>query len=142
MENEKFRMTDYDPGSRLRRLSPQQAQSLESAISHFTESPTWNRRDPKLEGIGLPLFLLPLAEFAFTYDQIIRVLELFPEDFLLDHRVVYFDFRLGRWCRHLEPSTIGEVLEEYLDNSLVPEEGMTFLKTTWKAFLKRRGFSE
>jgi hypothetical protein len=69
----------------------------------------------------------------------IRLAEKVPEDFPLDHREVYFDFRLGRWIKHIEPPTIAQCLEEYLENAESPEDGLAYLKREWAAFLRRHG---
>ncbi|MEO6098683.1 MAG: hypothetical protein ABIW76_24700 [Fibrobacteria bacterium] len=126
-------MSDHLVETRLTKLLPGQAEALEQALEDLSRSGGEEERD------GLPLFLLPMAEAGFTSAQIKALAEKVPAGFPFDHREIYFDMRLGRWMRHIEPPTVSEILEEYLESAESPAEGYEFLKAKWEAFLKRHG---
>jgi hypothetical protein len=132
MENPGFRLSDHDVESRLAKLSPGQVEALEQALAGLCGKGGEERK-------GLPHFLLPMAEAGFTAAQIRGLAEKVPEGFPFDHREIYFDMRLGRWMRHLEPPTVSEILDEYLESAESPAEGFAFLKAQWQGFLKRHG---
>lgn len=125
-----FRLGDSDPAHRLARLEPMQAEALESALRELGKS--W-------DGPEAAAFLLPLAEAGLPAAVMRRLAGKIPPGWPRDHREIYFDFRLDRWMRILEPPTLSECLEDYLANATSPEAGMAFLKGEWEAFLKRRG---
>ena len=136
MNSRGFHFSDHEPEARLARLSPSQAEALEQALSRLAE--TTARKSKNLaEKLGLPTFLLPLAEFGLNSEAIIQLAEKVPEDYPFDHREIYFDFRLNRWIKHIEPPTVSEVLEEYLESSESPSQGIAYLEGQWKAFLSR-----
>jgi hypothetical protein len=124
-----FRLGDSDPAHRLARLTPGQAEALESALGALGKD--W-------DGPAGAAFLLPLAEAGFPAAVMRRLAEKIPPGWPRDHREIYFDFRLDGWMRILEPPTLAECLEDYLRNAASPEEGMDFLKREWDAFLKRQ----
>jgi hypothetical protein len=130
---EGFRIGDHDIEARLSRLDASQAGELENALAALT------RKDARREGegAGFPHFLLPLAESGLTAGQMIALVGKVPADFPLDHRDIYFDFRLGRWMRHLEPPTLSQCLEEYLGSAETPAEGLAYVKEEWRKFLSR-----
>jgi hypothetical protein len=134
MENRNFRLHHHDVEARLARLDAEKAQALEQALDGLSRDKGRIQNDE-----GLPLFLLPLAEFGLSSSQILRLAEKLPADFPPDHRQIYFDFRLDRWIRHIEPPTISESLEEYLASAGTAEEGIAYLKGQWQAFLRRHG---
>jgi hypothetical protein len=84
-------------------------------------------------------FLLPFAVFGLDTAQMLTLLEKVPADWPLNHREVYYDFRLERWQKHIEPPTVAGILDEYADNSPSPEEGLAYLRKQWSEFLMRRG---
>ncbi len=129
-----FRLKDHDLEARLGRLAPAQVQALESALSKFSGSVTTANRvtDDKS---NLPLFLLPLAEFGLSAAQMIKLVEQVPGEFPFDHRSIYFDFRLNMWIKHIEPPTVMECLEEYLENSESESQALAYLNQQWQAFL-------
>ncbi|HKP97797.1 MAG TPA: hypothetical protein VJ385_18805 [Fibrobacteria bacterium] len=135
MENRNFRLPDHSVEARLERLGAAQARALERAL----ESLSGDRPGRPGDREGWPVFLLPLAEFGLSAAQILRLAEKVPEGFPLDHRDIYFDFRLDRWVRHIEPPTISESLEEYLDSAPTPAEGLAYLRERWLEFLRRHG---
>ena len=135
MEKPGFRMSDHDVESRLAKLTPGQAEALEHALAVLSGNGGSAERD------GLPLFLLPMAEAGFTAAQIRALAEKVPEGFPFDHREIYFDMRLGRWMRHIEPPTVSQILDEYLENAESPADGYAFLKAQWQSFLKRHGLA-
>lgn len=138
MEREKnsFRMSEHDIESRLAKLTPAQAEALESALSAAGGTASGRRG-----GEDLPVFLLPLAEAGLSGTQMRSLLGKVPAGFPLDHREIYFDFRLGVWIRHIEPPTVSGILEEYLATAETPEQGLAYLKGEWRGFLERHGFA-
>jgi hypothetical protein len=133
MEKPGFRMSDHEVENRLAKLSPGQAEALEQALAALSGSGDGEDRDGERD--GLPLFLLPMAEAGFTAAQIRGLAGKVPEGLPFDHREIYFDMRLGRWMRHIEPPTVSEIL----DNAESPAAGYAFLKAQWQGFLKRHG---
>jgi hypothetical protein len=133
MQKPGFRLSDHDVENRLAKLSPSQVEALEQALAGLSVSGGGEERQ------ALPHFLLPMAEAGFTAAQIRGLAEKVPEGFPFDHREIYFDMRLGRWMRHLEPPTVSEILDEYLESAESPAEGYAFLKAQWQGFLKRHG---
>jgi hypothetical protein len=133
MADKPFRINDHDVKSRLSRLAPDQAEALVAALEALGPKPEAGERE------GLPGFLLPLAESGLSAAQMIRLAGLVPEAFPLDHREIYFDFRLGRWLRHLEPPTIAQCLDEYMEHAETPAAGLAYLRDQWQGFLRRYG---
>jgi len=123
-----FRLDESDPASRLRRLLPSQAEALESALRSLGKA--W-------ESPATAAFLLPFAEAGLSADVMRRLAERLPPGWPHDHRELYFDFRLDRWMRHLEPPTLAECLDEYVRTAPTPEEGLEYAKKEWEAFLAR-----
>lgn len=123
-----FRMDDSNPTVRLRRLSPSQAEALETVLRSLGKA--W-------EGPAAAAFLLPLAEAGFPAALMGRLAEKLPPGWPTDHREVYFDFRLDRWMRILEPPALAECLDEYVRTAPSPAEGMDYVKREWTAFLAR-----
>ncbi len=136
MEKPKFRISDHDVESRLAKLTPSQASALEGALA---DKDLAHRAAGERD--GLPLFLLPMAENGFTAPQIKALANKVPAGFPLDHREIYFDFRLDRWIRHIEPPTVSEILDEYLESAETPAAGLAYLKEQWKGFLGRHGLA-
>jgi hypothetical protein len=124
-----FRLGDSDPALRLARLAPSQAEALESALQALGKD--W-------DGPQSALFLLPLAEAGCPAALLIRLAGKIPPGWPRDHRETYFDFRLDRWMRILEPPTLAQCLDDYLRNAPSPQVGMAFLKREWGEFLKRQ----
>ena len=137
MEKPGFRMSDHEVESRLAKLSPGQAEALEQALAGLSSGVQGKGENRD----GLPLFLLPMAEAGFTAAQIRALAEKVPQGFPFDHREIYFDMRLGRWIRHIEPPTVSEILDEYMESAGSPADGYAFLKAQWQGFLKRHGLS-
>jgi hypothetical protein len=134
MENRSFRLPDHGVEARLRRLDQAQAEALELALQGWGDS-----GGPALADAGaLPLFLLPLAECGLSARQILSLLEKLPAGFPLDHRQIYFDFRLARWLKHIEPPTFAEIMEEYLVHAETREAGLAYLRREWEVFLRRQ----
>lgn len=129
----RFRIGDHDFDARLSRLDASQAAALGNALSALSGS----RPRGEGRGTGLPEFLLPLAESGLTSGQMVALAGKVPEEFPFDHRDIYFDFRLGRWMRHVEPPTLSECLEEYLDSAETQAEGLAYVKEEWRKFLSR-----
>lgn len=139
MQNRFFSIPDNNLDARLSRLAASQAEALEMALSYLSDAA--KGRNPVGKREGLPLFLLPLAEMGLSADQIAGLAQKIPAGYALDHREIYFDFRLGVWIRHIEPPTVSGILEEYLASAETPAEGLAYLKAQWQAFLRRHGFA-
>lgn len=123
-----FRMNDSDPAARLMRLSPSQAEALETVLGSLGKA--WD--GPEAAG-----FLLPFAEAGLSAEVMGRLAGKLPPGWPRDHRQAYFDFRLDRWMRILEPPTLAECLDEYVRTAASPEEGLGYAKREWEAFLAR-----
>jgi hypothetical protein len=123
-----FRLDDSDPTSRLRRLAPPQAEALESVLRSLGKE--W-------DGPEAAAFLLPFAEAGFPAAVMGRLAEKLPPGWPRDHRESYFDFRLDRWMRLLEPPTLAQCLDEYVRTAASPSEGLEYVKREWEAFLLR-----
>ncbi len=132
MENRSFHIPDHKIEARLIRLQGPKADALESVLETLAQ----RGHHPGPEKDPLPMFLLPLAEGGLSAPQILSLVEKIPADFPKDHRQIYFDFRLDRWIRHIEPPTFREMMEEYLRHSESPEAGMAYLQKEWAAFLR------
>ena len=133
MERHPFRLSEHDIESRLAKLTPAQAEALESALS------AGGTASGRQGGEDLPLFLLPMAEAGLSGTQIRALMQKVPEGFPLDHREIYFDFRLAIWIRHIEPPTVSGILEEYLASAETREQGLAYLKGEWRGFMERHG---
>ncbi len=132
----KFRMDDLGPEARKTRLDPKQGMALAKTLELATKSPLRPAHDEAAED-AIRDFLLPFAEFGMDSAQMLSLLDKVPKDWPLSHREMYYDFRLRRWQKHIEPPTIAESLDEYLENSLTQEEGLAYLKKEWARFLTR-----
>lgn len=133
MEKRKFSISDHEVEARLARLDARRAAALEQALAGLQDTLPPNAK----VRVGLPLFLLPMAESGLTGELMAGLVGRVPAGFPLDHREIYFDFRLDRWMKHIEPPTLSDCLEEYLESAESPAEGMAYLKEQWLAFLSR-----
>jgi hypothetical protein len=129
MDKPEFRLSDHDVESRLRGLPPKQAQALEQALEGMGKAG---------EGAEMAWFLLPLAEAGLDGALMARIAAKVPGGWPLDHREMFWDFRLDRWIRHLEPPTLPELLDELVRNAETPEQGMAYIRREWEAFLGRQ----
>lgn len=129
-----FRMEDQDPETRRTRLDPGRALSLSRALEQAAD-PSRPARPPA----ALRDFLLPFAEFGLDEARMLELLDKVPEGWPLSHREIYYDFRLARWQKHVEPPTIADSLDEYLENAPSREEGLAYLRRQWREFLRRNG---
>ena len=125
-----FRLSDQEPEARLKRLAADQADALEHALEGL---------GAKGESQAMALFLLPMAEAGFASAQMIRLIGKIPAGYALDHREMFYDFRLDRWIKHIEPPTLAECLEEYVRNAETPEQGLAYARKVWEEFLRRHG---
>jgi hypothetical protein len=138
MDKPKFSLAEFNLEARMTRLSKEQEKAFEEILKlclnpESTLGKLHLKREAWLE------FFLPLAEFGLSSDQMLGLAMRVPEGFPYDHRQIYYDFRLGNWIKHIEPPTISEILEEYLENSESTVQGMVYLKGQWRAFLDRHG---
>ena len=133
-EESAFRMENLGPEARSQRLDPRQGMALAKALELSERMPARSGRPDALRD-----FLLPFAVFGLDAAQMLGLLEKVPAGWPLDHREMYYDFRLGRWQKHIEPLSVSEILDEYADHAPTPEEGLAYLRGQWSEFLKRRG---
>lgn len=142
-EESAFRMENLVPEARRSRLDHQQGEALSKALELAAgvlgRAEAEGRPGPRVDEAALRDFLLPFAAFGLDPARMIALLGKVPEGWPLDHREMYYDFRLERWQKHLEPPSISGLLDEYADNAPTPEEGMAYLRRQWSEFLKRRG---
>ncbi len=142
MTKNNFKLGDYHFEARLARLNNSQLEVFNHLLSQFlgAHPPLEPGENISTETFGN--FILPLIEFGLIEEQIVRLLKLLPKDFSLDHREIYFDFKLNRWIKHIEPPTISESLDEYLHNAESTEKGFAFLKKAWREFKARNDLHE
>lgn len=129
-----FRLDELDPEARRARLDPGKALSLARALEQAGRPPR-----PARPAGAVRDFLLPFAEFGLDEARMLDLLDKLPEDWPLSHREIYYDFRLARWQRHVEPPTIAACLDEYLEHAPSREEGLAYLRSQWREFLRRNG---
>ena len=132
-----FRLEDFSFQARRDRLSLAHTRALDQVLEDLHSGPKAPSGAPLR---AWPEFLLPLAEAGLEAETMLRLAGSVPLDWPLDHSRIYYDFRLGRWGRHLEPPTFEECLEEYLEHSESPQQAIAFLRARWSAFLARHGF--
>lgn len=133
-----FDMAGLSGESRRIRLEPAQGMALAKAMELAAKMAQRTGRK-NLDEDALRDFLLPFTEFGLEAPHMLALLEKVPPDWPLDHREMYYDFRLARWQKHIEPPTIAELLDEYLENAPSETEGLEYLRGVWDAFLKKRG---
>lgn len=134
-----FRMDDYRSEAREARLLPVQARALAKTLELAERRFPALAAEPASGGPGdsLRSFLLPYAAFGMDSAQMLGLLEMLPAGSPLSHREMYYDFRLGRWQKHVEPPTLEECLEEYLASAPSREEGLDYLDKAFRAFRAR-----
>jgi hypothetical protein len=128
-------MEAYRLDTRLNRLSAEQSEALQRALSLYAEGREPREGDPVF-GERLN-FLLPMAELGLPSELLVKLMLGVPEGWPWDHSRIYYDFRLRKWMQHIEPATVSECLEEYFENSPSPESALTYLHGEWDRFLKR-----
>lgn len=129
-----FKMEDLAPAARESRLDAGPTEALAMALLQALGQSSL--KGSARESI-LREFLLPLAESGLGASQMLSLLRKVPEGWHLSHREIYYDFRLARWQKHIEPPTIAESLDEYLENAPSREEGLAYLRRQWREFLER-----
>ena len=122
-----FHLEDFTVEARLLKLGPDQAKAMSETVAALRQD--WDG--------DLRAFLLPYVEFGLVANQMVKLMEALPQGSVLDHREMYFDFRLERWQRHIEPPTLDQCLEDYLEHSPSREQGMEYLREVWERFRKR-----
>ncbi len=82
----------------------------------------------------LKRFLLPLLREGLNPKMALNLLESVPRDWPHDHREIYYDFRLRRWMRILEPPSLEACLREHLENSLTRRQAYGhILRSLWRS---------
>lgn len=127
-----FRMDDQAPEARRSRLEPKQGMALAKALE-------LSARTRAHDEDAVRDFLLPMAEFGMDPAQMLGLLDKVPEGWTLSHRDIYYDFRLARWQKHIEPPTLAGCLDEYMENAPSKAEGLDYVRKEWESFLKRQG---
>lgn len=123
----RFDLDGLGPDARIAELEPAKRKALEAALEEAGARQ------------GLREFLLPLAAAGLDADQMLDLLGRVPAGWPLSHREMYYDFRLARWQKHIEPPTLRDLLEEYLASASSKEEGLAYLRKEWARFLARNG---
>jgi hypothetical protein len=121
---------EHSASERMDRLSPAQKRVLAWACTEF------QALRPGRGPAEVTQFFLPLAEMGLDFPQIRALAGKLPAHYPLDHRHVYFDFRLARWMRVLEPPTLRECLEDYFENAPSRAEAMAFIEKECREFFK------
>ncbi len=121
---------------RLDRLTPSQKRSLAWAIMDY------KTQHPDKTDVEMTQFYLPLVELGLDFQQIRALSEKIPPHYPIDHRHIYFDFRLARWMRVLEPPTLRECLEDYLESAPAPKEAMDFIRGECRDFFSTHAQSD
>lgn len=134
-KTKEFRIDSHRLEARIGRLSAEQSEALERAITLYDGGRLPKDNDPIL--IDRLALILPLAEFGLGADLIVKLMLAVPEGWSWDHRQIYYDFRLGKWMKHIEPPTVSECLEEYYEHSESPESALDYLRDQWDRFLRR-----
>jgi hypothetical protein len=122
----RFDLQGLGPEARIAGLEPARRKALEAAL------------DVAGARQGLRDFLLPLAAAGLDADQMLDLLARVPAGWPLSHREMYYDFRLARWQKHIEPPTLQGLLEEYMESASSKEEGLAYLRKEWARFLRAR----
>ena len=123
-----FSLSDGDAETRLKQLDAARAGALERTLAGL---------GPAGEASEMAYFCLPLAEWGLPAEIMLRMVRKVPPGYPLDHREMFFDFRLDRWIKHLEPPTLTQVLDEYVRTAGTPAQGLAYAREQWQAFLRR-----
>ncbi|MBF0432786.1 MAG: hypothetical protein HQK83_15990 [Fibrobacteria bacterium] len=83
-------------------------------------------------------FVIPFLKAGLNAKQIVTLLYKIPEDWPWSHQDIYYDFRLERWIKHIEPLNLEDCIKEYLDNALSIEEGADYIKEMLNRLFKER----
>lgn len=132
----KFRMEELGSEARRTRLDPKQGMALAKALELAFKS-SLRPVKGEAEEDAIRDFLLPFAEFGLDSSQMLGLLDKVPREWPLSHRDMYYDFRLARWQKHIEPPALADCLEEYMENSPSPEVGLDYLREQWAQFLEK-----
>lgn len=130
-----FHLEDFTVDARLSKLNADQANAISEVLTAMEQGADAGV-NPGQDG-EMRAFLLPYAEFGLMANQMIKLMKALPRGWSMDHREIYFDFRLERWQRHIEPPTLEQCLEDYLEHSPSREQGMEYIKEVWDRFRKR-----
>ena len=118
-----------------------------NSAQNFTESETdvfnkvegaWSSR-LKSEGREFANFILPFIKVGLSAEQIGDLLKKIPKDWSFDHREMYYDFRLARWIRHIEPKDLNATVQEYLVSAGSLEEGVLYVQKILADLSKKMG---
>ncbi len=75
-------------------------------------------------------FLLPFFLCGWDSDGLEQAIEKLPLAWPLDHREVYFDFRLNCWQQILEPQSLEFLIEECFEHSFSPQQAYARISAT------------
>ncbi len=76
---------------------------------------------------GAEAFIQPLIALGLGHEQIISLISKIPFGWQLDHKQMYYDFRLSRWIRHIEPDSLETSLRETLETAPTIEQGLEWV---------------
>ncbi len=114
-------------------LGTQQKILLTELTEFFLERDLAHKKDPKI----IEQFLTPFLLINIPRDAVKEICLKIPRDFFWDHREMYFDFRLARWIKHVEPSSLKECMEEYWENSESPLDALKYFRGLIRDFSSR-----
>lgn len=120
-----FNLQNSTLSQKLQQLSAPERERLTNITQKWLP-PFSNQSDTT--GSILIEFLLPLIRFGLTDGQIEYLLHKLPKNCPPNHREIYFDFRLDRWQKHVEPPSLKECIQDYLQNAPSQAEGIEYVK--------------
>ncbi len=140
MAGKSFDPHGSDPETRLARLPNADRLALEGLAERMARLRALARghsKDDITENRSWRHFLLPLAEFGYSPRQLAGLAEALPTAWNPDHAEVWWDFRLCRWQRHLEPPTLEQVFEDCFVDAPEPEEVYREIRARLEAIRSR-----
>jgi len=116
----------FDMNEELNKNSPQKLTESESEVFEKLEQ-NWSQKF-KGDREALANFILPFIKVGLTFAQVTDLLNKVPEDWGFDHKNMYYDFRLTRWIKHIDPKDLTDTVKDYLVNAHSLEEGVLYVQ--------------
>jgi hypothetical protein len=124
-----FNLQNTTLSQRLQQLSVSERERLTNLTEKWL--PLFSNQSDTTGSILIE-FLLPLIRFGLADGQIDYLLHKLPTNYPPNHREIYFDFRLDRWLRHVEPPSLRECIQDFLQNAPSQAEGIEYVQNTLK----------
>ena len=107
-------------------------------LAYFIEKYSTGKQQHKhvIEEIAVVQMVLPYFQFGLNSVQVENLLEQIPLDWNWDHREMYFDFRIKKWIKHIEPPSLEDSMQEYLTHSNSQKEAVDYIQKTLKYLLE------